>query len=245
MAIAFRTRRALPALALAAILAACATTQQVAISDTNYCPFLGAKLCSQLSANNLSGRFSSGALFGGSQVHAGMSYRNPRADWAKYNKVLIAPVTFWGGDDTTVSPADQQRLTDFATQALDQQLATQYSLVREPGSGVMTVQVAIIDAESATPVLRTISMLIPQARALSTLKYLATGTYAFVGSAEAEIKIMDSVTHEILGAGVDKRVGGGSISTAAQWQWGDAENVMTAWAKAVSVRLAELRSGQP
>src|SRR5438876_453363 len=78
----------------------------------------------------------------------------------------------------------------------------------------------------ATPVLRTVSMVIPQARALATLKYAATGTYAFVGSAQAEGKVVDSVTGQVLAAGVDKRVGGGSITTAAQWQLGDAENAM-------------------
>lgn len=47
---------------------------------------------------------------------------------------------------------------------------------------------------------------------------LATGTYAFVGGCEGEAKIMDSMTHQVLVAGVDKRVGGGSLATAAQWK---------------------------
>jgi Protein of unknown function (DUF3313) len=222
----------------------CATTQQVAVTDSNYCPFLGPSLCSRLSANETPGRFSSAALLGGTEVRAGMAYIDPNAQWAKYDKILLAPVTYWGGDATKVSLADQHELVDFFTQALNQQLATKYKIVREPGPGTMTLQLALIDSESATPVLRTISMLIPQARALATLKYLATGTYAFVGSAEAEIKIMDSQTQEVLAAAVDKRVGGGAISTAAQWQWGDVENVMTAWAKALTARLTEFKSGK-
>jgi Protein of unknown function (DUF3313) len=219
----------------------CATTQQAALSDSNYCPFLGAELCTQLNANPTPGRFD---VAGGGDVRAAMSYINPDAQWASYSKILIAPVTYWGGDDTKVSPTDQQKLVDFFTQALTQQLGKSYKLVREPGKGTMILQVALIDSESATPVLRTISMLIPQARALATLKYIATGTYAFVGSAEAELKAMDSVTHQVLAAAVDKRVGGGALSTAAQWQWGDAENAMTAWAQMLSTRLAELKAGR-
>ena len=113
----------------------------------------------------------------------------------------------------------------------------------EPAPGVMRLQVAIVDAETATPVLRTISMAIPQARLLSTLKYLATGTYPFIGGAEGEAKMTNSVTGQLLGEWVDKRVGGGSIKTAAQWQWGDAENVMKEWATLAATRLSSWTSG--
>jgi len=86
-------------------------------------------------------------------------------------------------------------------------------------------------------------MVIPQARALSTLKYLATGTYPFIGGAEAEAKMTDSQTGQLLGEWVDKRVGGGSIKTAAQWQWGDAENAMKEWATMAATKLSSWTSG--
>ena len=76
---------------------------------------------------------------------------------------------------------------------------------------MLRAQFAIMDASAATPVLRTISMVIPQARALVTLKYLTTGTYAFVGGLQGEILATDSVTGTVLAAAVDRRVGGGSI----------------------------------
>jgi hypothetical protein len=85
---------------------------------------------------------------------------------------------------------------------------------------VLVVEVAISDAQAATPVLRSVTMVVPQARALGTLKYLATGTYPFVDAAQAEGRLFDGGTGMTLGAWVDRRVGGGNISTAAQWQWG-------------------------
>src|SRR5262249_56283340 len=121
-------------------------------------------------------------------------------------------------------------LTNFLQEQLYQQLSQKYQMVNEPGEGVMRLQVAIVDAESATPVLRTVSMVIPQARLLSSLKYLATGTYPFIGGAQAEAKMTDSVTGELLGVWVDKRVGGGSIKTAAPWEWGEAEDALEEWA---------------
>ena len=156
---------------------------------------------------------------------------------------MIAPVTFWGSDDTKVSAEDQQKLTNYFHQAIQQQLSTKFQVVDQPGPSVMNVQVALEDASGAIPVLRSVSMVIPQARALATLKYAATGTYAFVGSAQAEAKVTDSVTGQVLAAAVDKRVGGGSIKSAAQWQWGDAENAMTAWAQQLTTRLSSWTSG--
>jgi hypothetical protein len=234
------------AAALSALTAGCATTQQAKVSEKteeNSCAFLGAAVCAELTPTETPGRFSGAAVTGGGEPAASLRYIDPNAQWTQYKKVLIAPVTFWAGDNTSVSPADQERLTNYFYQAIEKQLSTRFKVVQQPGPGVLTIQVALVDAESATPVLRTISMLIPQARALATLKYLATGTYAFIGSATAELKILDSTTHQVLAAAVDKRVGGGSLSTAAQWQWGDAENAMKAWAQQLTNRLSSWTSG--
>jgi Protein of unknown function (DUF3313) len=241
-------RIAVAGVALAAMAAGCATTQQVKVSEPSAqsaCAFLGNTVCAELTPTDAPGRFSGAAVGGGGAPVAGLRYINPNAQWTQYNKVLIAPITFWAGDATKVSPGDQLQLTDYFYQTIERQLSTKFQVVQQPGPGVMTIQVALIDAQTATPILRTISMVIPQARALATLKYLATGTYAFVGGATAEAKILDSVTHQVLAAAVDKRVGGGSLKTAAQWQWGDAENAMTAWAQQLTTRLSSWTSGTP
>ncbi len=107
----------------------------------------------------------------------------------------------------------------------------------------MKLQAALTDAEGATPGLRTISMVVPQARTLNTLKYAVTGTYAFVGGAQGEAKLTDAVSGQVLGEWVDRRVGGGSIKNAAQWQWGDAENAMKEWAAQLTERLSSWTSG--
>ena len=232
-------------IALAAMMAGCATTQQVTVDHRRLqasCAFLGNAVCSQLTPSAAPGRFSSEAISGGGDPVATLRYINPRASWTKYKQVLIAPVTFWG-DDINVSPKDQHALADYFYQVLQRQMGKKFKIVQTPTPGAITIQVALIDAQHATPGLRTISMVVPQARALGTLKYLATGTYAFVGGATAEVKIMDSVSHQVLAAAVDRRVGGGSLQTAAQWEWGDAENAMNAWAEQLTNRLSSWTSG--
>ena len=72
-------------------------------------------------------------------------------------------------------------------------------------------------------------MVVPQLRLLSAGYALVTRRYPFSGGGVAAAKISDSMTEQLLGGGVDRRAGGGAIQTAAQWQWGDAENAIKAW----------------
>ena len=214
-------------LVLMGAMAGCTTTQQMSVKSAPTNGFLG----------------NTSLLTPGDKDQMSLRYANPSVQWTQYNKVLLEPVSFWGDDKTKISAADQQMLTNFLHQQLYDQLGQKYQMVSEPGPGVMRLQVAIVDAEAATPVLRTVSMVIPQARALSSLKYLATGTYPFIGSAEAEAKMTDSQTGQLMGEWVDKRVGGGSIKTAAQWEWGDVENVMKEWATQAATKLSSWTSG--
>ena len=219
--------RALASLVLIGTITGCAVTQQAPVQRVGASGFLG----------------DTSMLTPGDKEQASLRYVNPAAQWTRYKKVLLEPVTFWGDDKTKISAKDQQMLCNFLHEQLSDQLGKKYELVNEPGEGVMRLQVALVDAESATPILRTVSMVIPQARLLSSLKYLATGTYPFIGGAEAEAKMTDSVTGQLLGEWVDKRVGGGSIKTAAQWEWGDAENAMKEWATLAATRLSSWTSG--
>jgi hypothetical protein len=214
---------------LATGLFGCALTQRASVSGENYCPFLGASLCAKLTP--------------GTAGQLDLRYVNPNAQWAQYNKVLIEPVTFWGDDNTTIAAADQRTLVNYLYQALEAQLGQKFQVVDKPGPGVMAVTVALLDATTATPGRRSISLVEPHVRAIATLKYLATGTFPFVGSASAEGKVTDSLTGQVLAAGVSKRVGGGSVKAADQWELGDAENALTYWAQQLATRLSSWASG--
>lgn len=209
----------------------CATTKRAQVNETMGCPFLGPALCAKLTP--------------GTNQEVGLRYVNPNANWSQYSKVMISPVTFWAGDDSSVPPSDQQALTNYFYQALHDQMAALFPVVDKPGPGVMSVQVAIDDAQSAVPVLRTISILVPQAHPLDALKYLATGTYPFAGQAQVEGKVTDSVTGTVLAAAVARRIGGNSSKAADQWQWGDVENAMNTWAHQLAERVHGATVGQP
>jgi len=222
-------RRMLAIPTLAVLVAGCSVTQKAAVKDPHGCVFLRPIVCAQLAP--------------GSSGQLGMRYVNPAAQWKQYDKIMVLPITFWGSDTASLSASERQALADYFYSTLVQHLGTKFAIVDQSTRGVMRLQVAITDAESATPVLRTVSMVVPQARALNTLKYLATGTYAFVGSAQAEAELSDAMTGQVLAAAMDRRVGGGSLETAAQWNMGDAQNAMDHWAQFVTDRLSSWTSG--
>ena len=173
----------------------------------------------------------------GSDQKAMLRYVNPNVNWGSYNKIMIAPVTFWASDVSSVSAADQQALCNYMYTVLQKDLGRNFVIVDQPGPGAIKFSAALTDATSAVPVLRSVSVVVPQARALSVIKMAATGTYAFVGSAQGAFKLNDSVTGQLLGAAVDKRVGGASIKNVTVWQWGDADNAMDYWSNLADQRL--------
>jgi Protein of unknown function (DUF3313) len=207
-------------LTIGVALAGCALTQQARIRRSTDSGLVDLRL-----------------LEPGGSKQAALRYINPDARWTRYHRVMLEPVAFFDGYDSKVSPTDQRMLCDYLFQEVQKALAAKFEMVTAPGPDVMMLQFALTDLEGATPVLRSVSMLVPQARALVSLQYLATGTYAFVGGAQAEAKITDSMTGQVLGEWIDRRVGGGSIEAGVQWKWGDAENAIDAWATQAAGRL--------
>ena len=181
----------------------------------------------------------------GGKGKAALVWVNPNAQWAQYTKIMIKPVECWASDDSKVSPEDQKVLTTYFYNQLQTTLAKNFTIVSQPGPGVLVLRIALMDATTATPGLRTISVVVPQARILNLGQSLATGSYAFVGSAEAEMMATDGVTGEVLAEAVDQRAGGMGMKGAASFQWGDAENAMDYWSDRISERLLTVQGRTP
>jgi len=194
------------------------------------CGFLGADLCAELQP--------------GAKGEAGLRYVNPKGMFTQYDKVMIVMVSFFGSDPGKIKPQDEQRLTDLFYKNLHDALGTRYRVVDGAGPGVMKVEVVLLDAEAATPGVRSVTMVVPQLRVLSAGYALVAGTYPFAGGGQAAVKITDSMTEEVLGLAVDRRAGGGAIQTAAQWQWGDAENAIKAWSSQLADGMHAYTSGE-
>src|ERR1700682_1058830 len=118
----------------------------------------------------------------GPEGGAALAWIDPNAQWSSYTKIQLMPVEFWAAADSKVSSADQAVLTEYFYNQLQTNLSKSFTLIDQPGSGVMTLRVALMDATTAVPGLRTISVVVPQARVLNMGPALANGRLAFGGS---------------------------------------------------------------
>lgn len=213
-------------------LAACAVTTQQPLSDVEKAPRSGFLTDYSL-------------LKPGGEGQLRLRYLNPNVDWKSYTGIFIEPVVFISDANAHIDPKDQEVLTSFFYNTLKTHLSTVLPIVDLPGPHVLVVRAALTKVTSATPGLRTISVVLPQARLLNAAQSLATDSYAFVGSAQSEGEIKDGGTGQTLAEAVDGRAGGMSIKNAGVWEWGDAEHVMDYWAELAAKRLTEYRSGAP
>lgn len=182
-------------------------------------------------------------LQAGQEGQALLTYVAPNVQWRSYTKVLLEPVQFWDGEESEVPASDQQMLAEYFYNKVHEDLEKQnFTFTDDAGAGVVRLQIALVNASSATPGLRSVSVLVPQARILNSLQSLATGSYAFVGGAEAALKATDSQNGQLLAAAMDQRKGGMALSNVAVFKWGDAQNVMDFWAEKIAARMSELRN---
>ena len=163
------------AAALASVLYACAATTQGQLALQQETP---TGQTASTGAAQFLGTDAS-LLQPGAEGQADYVYINPNVQWSNYKEVLLKPVEFWDTPDTTVSSDDQKMLTSYFYDSLQQNLQKNLAVVEQPGPGVVTFAVAIINAEAVTLGLRSVSLVIPQARILNYAQSLATGHAAF------------------------------------------------------------------
>jgi len=173
-------------------------------------------------------------------------YKNPKANWTAYDKVIIDPVTIWRMPDSQLEEVSEEDLQLFANDLwskLRETLKADYEIVHQPGPGVMRLSVAITEAEASNPTMDTVSSVIPQLRLLTGAKgMVAGGKPGFVGVASAEAKITDAHTGELLTAAVDRRAGTKSLSGSTD-KWSDVQDSYQYWAEKLRWRLCQLRGG--
>ncbi len=162
-----------------------------------------------------------------------LRYVNPDVQWKSYRKIILEPVKIYAGkgsDLRNTSPEQRSALANYFTAALHEELKKDYKLVNSAGPGVMVVRAAITDADQSEVLLDTVTTLMPIGLALSTLKRVATGADTFVGDAQAEMEILDSMGGERMAAAVDKRIGTKALRSKFG-TWNHAQECFDYWAE--------------
>ena len=182
-------------------------------------------------------------LVKGADDQALYRYVNPKADFKQYSKLMIDPVLVYKYAELDKEELENyQKLANNAYVYLMNEMEKDYQIVKFPEPGALRIQMAIVDADSSKPVRNTLSTVVPIGMALSAVKYSATGKQAGVGEITLQLRITDANTGELLGAALDRRVGGKEV-TKLWSSWHNADDALQYWAKKVSFRLCEMRAG--
>ncbi len=214
----------------AAMFTACATTQQ---------------------AGGYGKAESSGFLEDYSKLHpaadeteASLVYFTPdKTRFKSYTKILLEPVQVWRGEKSSAKDIDMEdanHLSQYLWSRVDEELRKDYTMVQQPGPGVIKIRIGITEAGKGIPVLDNLTAMHPGSLIVSKGKKTLSGTESFVGKASIEMEATDSQTGELLAAGVDRR-GGGKYAWKSLNQWEDVELAYTYWAKKIRWRACEMR----
>jgi hypothetical protein len=177
----------------------------------------------------------------GAEGEAALRYINPDVQWASYDKVIVAPVTVWRSpEDSGIPEQDLKTAADYLYAQLRDELGKDFELVDQPGPNTLRVEAALTGAKAANQTMVVVSSVIPVSAAISGAYEYVTGEPTFQGQAATEAKFTDAQSGEVLAAAVDERMGGRSLSSAAN-EWTDVNNILAYWAQQVRFRLCELQ----
>ena len=190
-------------------------------------------------------------------------YLKSDVNWKKYNKVMLDRIKVWYMDDADykgIDPTQLKALTDYFQNAIVKALEPTYPVVTQPGPDVLRVRVAITDLIPTKPELSVATLVIPYA-SVADLAAGAAG-YSYLGQTAIEAEFLDSRTHAVLAAYVDRQVGkkfdidlsqgatpaiqkGVSSYTKAYSTWAYAEAAFDYWAGLLRKRLDEAHGRTP
>jgi hypothetical protein len=167
---------------------------------------------------------------------------NSAVEKGHYKKIILDPIVLYrqpehlGGGN---SNQNTQMLINYFYNKMYLGLSKHFELVDQPGPGTMRIQIALTDYEQSWVALDMISTVVPQLRAVAELKGMATDKPTFVGGVQAEAKVSDSETGRVIGAAIDRRVGGKALRKGVD-NWADVKNAMDFWALQADYRACTL-----
>lgn len=182
----------------------------------------------------------------GGRDRAQLVYVDSAADFGKYRAIIIDPVRIYAAEGSPLrrlSPEQADALAKYLENSLHEQLSQDYKIVTEPGPETLRLRAAITEAKGSLVVLDTVSTLVPQMLAVSTLKRLLTGTHTAVAKTRGEMELLDSVSGERLAAGVDARAGNKvTLRLDKLSRYARVRDALDYWAVRIRERLAEARA---
>ena len=141
------------------------------------------------------------------------SFRDPSADMAKYNKLMVDRVKIYLKEDAPskqIDPSELKELADYFHQAIVKAVEPAYPVANEPGPDVLRMRIAITDLVPNAPEASVVTLVVPFVWVGEPGAGVAkgkAGSTPFLGEASVEAEALDSVSSKQLAAYIEERVG--------------------------------------
>jgi hypothetical protein len=181
----------------------------------------------------------------GGSGRAALVYRNPTADFSRYNKVLLEPVAIWTTPDSqlnNVPQSQRQAAADRFHSDLYNALSKRCQMVTSPSPGALRLRIALTDAKTPNATVNTVATYTPYVSTAYSLASLGfnNGVGYFAGTASAEGYATDATSGTLLWEAVDKRGGTTAVAENTLNTWLDVDHAFQAWSEQLAARLQEL-----
>lgn len=136
------------------------------------------------------------------------AYRRSDANFAAYSRVMIPPTEIYAGLDAQfgkMSAADRQALAVYMHREFSRVLGRRFQLVGQPGPATLRARLTLTGAEASTPVLSTVSHVLPVGLVVNAGAQATGGRGTFSGWASYAVEIEDAQTGTLLYAHVASR----------------------------------------
>ncbi|ATN37381.1 hypothetical protein ACO34A_26810 (plasmid) [Rhizobium sp. ACO-34A] len=166
--------------------------------------------CTTASPTVYSGLSSAAQLQPNPQDKGGrMPYRyKDNADWRQYDKIIVDPVTVYGGSDSQfvkVEEKDKAILANYMREQFTEKLRSRFAVVNEPGPGTLRLHLTLTGAKLTTPVLGPFSHLDIGGGVYNTVQAARDREGTMTGSVNYAVEIYDAESNRLLHAYVTKQ----------------------------------------
>jgi len=137
-----------------------------------------------------------------------LRWLKPGVDFSKYNRFMVDSVVFFLADKAEYKGIDPQEMKELADEFNKQIVAAfkdKWPIVTEPGPDVARLRVAITNIKPSRPGVSAVTSIVPVGLGVSLVKKGTTGGWAGSGETGMEAMVLDSMSDEIIGMGVDQR----------------------------------------
>ena len=159
-------------------------------------------------------------------------FMDPNIDWHGYSAVALDPVAVYAGSDQQfddLSEKDKAELASYMQDQFSTALSQKFKSGTSAAPGTLRIHLTLTGVESSTPVLSTVSKILPAGLVVNSVQTARDKPAAFTGSVVYAVEIYDGPSGKLLSAFITK-----------QYPW--AENVAASFGTLDAAR-AGIRTG--